>query len=422
MEAQLKAEEADDNGCRSEFGTAAWKIPTSAEVNKPIYADIERYRGLIAEATVSDDALAQKIAQSKDLLSILNKSRPELDSMLPASSGEESAEVENLRLEVSLKLVDLGAKIQEIEQLQTDLVDQIGADSIIKTITSQADDIDTILADKQKVNSLIESLLSKYRESSRIIGDRLLSIPRLFGVVLDKNFEFAAARTQTAESQKREAILNQIDSAIVKYEELLDHVNQGRQFYVDLTAHVTQLDSTTADHLFVRELQRNETSAELRQAIERIANNAASSTSRAQDSHRPPLNRQGSSIPSSSPYALSMGDASHYPTSTGRQNSSSISVPTITDPIMRGKVETMRMTLGLDGSITDSRIQDYVLAAKGDINVAINNYLENPNATFNGAANIPIVNAVPAPYTSSNSNAALAQIAPAPTKKKGWLR
>lgn len=71
IEHQLRTEEANDAKFRQTWGER-WTILPSAEVNKHIKKDVARYRGLLTEATQSDNTLRAKIREHTTILDTVN--------------------------------------------------------------------------------------------------------------------------------------------------------------------------------------------------------------------------------------------------------------------------------------------------------------------------------------------------------------
>ena len=104
--------------------------------------------------------------------------------MVPdASRVENDPAVEEVRLALSLQLVELGSQIQETEQLQTRLVDDTQGDSLADALTAEEGGAEAVVASEERLRKVIEAKLAPHREAARKIDDRLAAIPRLFDQV-----------------------------------------------------------------------------------------------------------------------------------------------------------------------------------------------------------------------------------------------
>ena len=404
--AKLDEEEMKDRQCRAEFGGEKWIVTPSGEFSKSLRHDVARYRSLLTEARNSGVVVQEKLTGAQGPLSILSKTKPELEFMLPSLLAVESdPRVEELRMKLSLQLVDLGSLVQEVESLQANLVEEAHNDSIMHVMGRGGNNMN-----KDKIDDLVKTRLENKYENKIIshMKAKIASINPLFAKVLDTNFDFAASRTQNALTQQRETFLSDIDAAIQTFIDIYQHVEDGAKFYVNLAARCETLRATCEDHIFVRNMQREELATQLRSSassarptpILRSQNSLygndfygdmdtppASSFGISHAGSREERDRTQSYVSAVSSVSGNMdlnnfprkGGVSSVPRSPGRSlDASAAAVPSVSEETNDNAdhIATMRSMLGLDSQVTDAQLNAIIEGAGGDINIAVNHFLE----------------------------------------------
>ena len=370
--ASLTKEEEADAEKRNEYGVEKYNVVPSSDLARPLRDEANRLTSLLAEGRSTDDVVASKLVSAKSGLDLVSKSKEELSAMLPSVTEiDDDPKVEELRLSLSLMLVDLGTSVQAIEKLQLLLVEQVEHDSFVDEL-AKSSDLKSLVSDSKRLEALTNSTIeARYGETIRNIDSKIESIQPAYSRILNANHEFQASRTTNEHTKKREAMLAKIDAGVEQFDQIAYHVQEGAKFYAKLTAKLVGLKDTVDDHVFVRGLERDEKAIEIRKA-DRAASKATAATA--------PIFDDGSAT-------------SPFPEAASAAVVPGVVVPGTTHEPAGGGVASMREMLGMPSS-RDAELEPYLVNAGGDVNVAINHYLEKqaptgppPSASSTSSAN-----------------------------------
>jgi len=410
IESKLSEEEGQDMRARATWG-AKWNATSSAELSMHMRADIERYRTLIKDGQESDEALAQKIEENLSQMEILTYSKSRLDGMFPTSDDVDSnPEVDELRGELAMMLVTLGANLQETEKLQKELAEEASHDTIGTAMANAPGGAHAVASTKANMRNLVSETMEKYDPLVSKIEAKLFEQPELLSSVLEMNQAFRSMRNQSEAMLKREGVIAEIDRAINIYNDLVLYIVEGEKFYVNLLSRIEQLKITALDHTYVRDMQRKELEAILStQAATAVtdsprpsapsapaapAESSATSQSSYPGMNRPGLNRDNSR-PIMQPYAV--GDTSQassqpsapapaYPVSAPSTPASPPAPAFPTEPVTTtsdrpfgAKMSTMKSMLG--DAFSDAQLEGALEGADGDVNRAVNHLLTSTEPT-----------------------------------------
>ncbi|KAH9253183.1 hypothetical protein BASA81_008865 [Batrachochytrium salamandrivorans] len=301
----------------------------SQQLNQNMHHDLTNFSKLLAQAKQSDESLLRRITTE---FTLLNKTKPELDLLLPPSSSPANTpKVEEKRTQLSLVLIKLGQKIVELEQAQIALTEECTTATLLKKLTT--------IESKDRVKSeVLEELNALFSQ----VESKLGTVQAMFSDVLEHNFEFQSMQTEDESRQNQVKFLNSLDSQIGKHRECVNTCREGAKFYAELATQIQQLGEVVEDFCFVRNLEREEAPT-LR-------------------SVPPPPAAVTLSAPPSAPTSIHI-DVTRRPSTAMAPN-----------PV----VAALRNALGVDHSVSDSVLQGYITKANGDVNEAAMAYFENP--------------------------------------------
>jgi len=247
----LNEEEAKDLDARNN-GRAGESKPSSM-LNSTMRSDVRKLSALLVQAAKSDAAVLARIEAAQPFLNLISISREELAQLLPNAreAVESDPRLEPVRTDLGLALVNLGVQVQECEAAQGKLMDETSSATIVAEAISKGE---------SHTDAVVNKAISAFNPLLRSIDDKLSRTGALFMAVLEKNHEFAALRTQNEATRLREAKINDIETAVNKFNELLNNVNEGARFYADFTTRVEQLRIVVNDFCFVRDVERAEVS------------------------------------------------------------------------------------------------------------------------------------------------------------------
>jgi len=379
IERALSEEEARDAAARA-AGQAGGSRPSSL-LNGTMREDARKIRDLLAQAKRSDQAVMQRLAAARAALHVLSLTRDELAAQLPNSSKaiEDDPRVEPVRMELSLALVNLGVQVQECETAQARLIDKAANASVVAEL---------IKSGESQADSVVSACMRGFEPLLRDIDAQLERTGGLFMNVLEKNHEFAALRTQNEVTREREAKLQSLDEAVSKYNELVGHVAEGARFYADLAVRVEQLRLVVNDFCFVRDVERAD--------------------------------------------AARVGPAPQQQQQQQRNDEANAPIAMAYEEAPASPYQRMRDIIGTNAS--DAELSAFLQRANGDLNAAVNAYLE-AGPSSQRAPPPPAAASAPRAASASQAVPAIAVPAPgvpvaqvvgrstssAPGKKKGWF-
>lgn len=197
IDSALRKEEADDAKYRQTWGEK-WTITPSQDINKHLKLDATRYRGLLSEATNSDNTLRNKIKEKSTLLDTVNMPKEGIDLLMPAPGEvDEDPKVEGLRMELSLLLVKLGDSVQDAKKMQEDLKEAVKKDSIVPVLANSPYGVKEIVNNPQRLEQLMDEKMQVHVDViahiTRMVEDQTAQLSRIF----DKNHAFMASRNET---------------------------------------------------------------------------------------------------------------------------------------------------------------------------------------------------------------------------------
>ena len=418
IESLLADEERQDAAARARFPDMGGQ--PSAVLNATMRADVATFRHQITEARRADDVLAAQLRAAAPALELLSKSREQLAGWLPpdgAAEADQDPAVEQARVELSMLLVNLGIKVQELEVAQASLVERAADDSIAKKLTAP-----------DSVQNAMSDAIAQYRGLTGDIEAKLASLNAIFNQVLEKNHAFARMRHQNEASRKREAALIEIEQATSKFTELLRMVSDGSRFYEVMVSRVAQLKVLVDDFCFVRKEERQE--LETAAASRRSPSSSVSVGGAAAD---------GGGF---APVAYSANNW-EPPTIMGTHSQASSTTPAphrspppapalVVDPVLASlpaervaAVDAMRDILALPPSAAVGSLVPFLQKANWDVNEAVNQYIEQgaslppPSASsLSSSSSRPMAVATPVPAQSQAAQPPQQQT----RKKSGWFR
>jgi hypothetical protein len=217
------------------------------------------------------------------------------------------------------------------------------------------------------VNDVIQKAIDNFQPFIQEVDSKLSSINARFNAVLEKNHSFAALRTQNDATKKREKALAALNTAVQKFQELYGQVKEGARFYGDMASQIEQRRVVIQDFCFVRNVERDEF-VQSRAGRPAAASFVDAPTAPILTPPPVPTRPQMQSAVSFSNLTAPHRSAPPPPIAAPAASSSTIS------PAHRQIVQQMKDTLGLYQT-PDDVLVPYVVAANGDLNVAMDKYV-----------------------------------------------
>ncbi|KAG5188686.1 BRO1-like domain-containing protein [Tribonema minus] len=317
VEQALKQEETRDASFRQRFSDTSYDTMSSSTLCADLGKDVEHFRGLWRQARANDAAIMSRLsdAATRDALQLVDRTRDELNAMLPRSSGAGAdsgstsppADTEAL----SATLGDLAALLNEREGLCARLAAAAtGDDAELQRGLRGGDAAAAAEAARGRVEAgaaeHLTVLLLPLPLSHPHIGtnpvlacfasDLMPSPPppppllspqlaalrarqdELLARALTLNEEFQERRAQDAPALARESLMRRLDAGAVAFHSAHAQLSEGVVFYGDLLRQLLRLQQTAEDMIYTRGLQRREMelqSGARREAQDREAADAA---------------------------------------------------------------------------------------------------------------------------------------------------
>lgn len=266
----LDTEKAEDDRCRSKYGTERWNRPPSDQALAKYYKTATDLQGYLNSAGSSDNLIQTKIRENESILRLLTGPDRELERYVPSSrklSMTPAIEKSSSRLRAVLN------DVSRLESKRRRRVEEIRS-------TAKSDDISTALHSEaarlereypmQPVSaSQFEHLFDERLEIYETERDNLSSEQeeqdQLASRIREANKVFVDARRGETEqvTRDRERALQELETGYMRYKEIVNNIEGARKFYNDLANHVTRFRDQVRTAVAQRRQEASELEAEL---------------------------------------------------------------------------------------------------------------------------------------------------------------
>uniref|UniRef100_M4BB69 BRO1 domain-containing protein n=1 Tax=Hyaloperonospora arabidopsidis (strain Emoy2) TaxID=559515 RepID=M4BB69_HYAAE len=272
IESSLSQEEVEDNMCLQNYGEKKWGRPPSSMLDQSFRADIDRYCRLITEAKASDGIVQEKLDENQETLRALSRSKVSLDRELPELQHDNSSCKEDIE-QVSSLLLRLGQLVEEKDQVLHDFRGSFERFSALPALLSED------VLDDASVETALETEKQFFRDH---FEQKVFAIceaeQTLLIDLVEANARFELKKEADYMLRERQKFLQRLNDAVDVFEQLESHVKEGATFYGELSARISQLHQTVADHCSARELEKRELEMNLtadEEMLQRESNDAA---------------------------------------------------------------------------------------------------------------------------------------------------
>ncbi|GIY93121.1 programmed cell death 6-interacting protein [Caerostris extrusa] len=292
----LRDEEDSDSELRSKFGSQ-WVRTPSAKLNAPLKNNLSKYAQMVSTAHSADSIVQDKYEKHKDKIALLCLPEEQLTADLPTGSPVAACPSVD-RLKTLMR--DVESLKSEREMLMGEL-ESAAIDMKAKFLAA--------LSTEGNVNEQalsMETLEQVYGPLQKRIQENLSKQEKLLNEIQIANNEFSKEKNNSSSASKREALLCELAAAHDAYMELLGNLQEGSQFYNNLTEILVNFQNKINDFCFARKTEKEEVVKDLQKDIVTAANqptplapphhNAA-----AQKPSRPPPPKVGGDSSASAP-------------------------------------------------------------------------------------------------------------------------
>ncbi|KAK7208417.1 BRO1-like domain-containing protein [Myxozyma melibiosi] len=274
----LEAERKEDDDMRARYGTSGWRRLTSREAAKEQYARLEQFAAALKTASASDETVRATFRENEQVLRLLSEDPSVIEKYVPSgSSAELSPELEKRLEEMRSKM----AQVSRLEYARRKFVEQVREKATNDDVT------DLVLSESARLEQL--DPLGKIDPSmfEKAFTDRLASLYDADKARVEKeteeqsallvdielanmDFSAAVARSRGDVSTERERALQSLEAGYYKYQELAEHLSEGRKFYNELSGALAQLQDEVSDFVYSRRVQLRDEESELAARFESI--------------------------------------------------------------------------------------------------------------------------------------------------------
>ena len=261
----LRSEAADDDRARLKYGTERWSRPSSKQAGEELYSQSTEIAGYLKSANSSDELVKTKLKEHEAVIQVLSGTDRDLEDYVP-SSGRAQIPPEEVRQAAS-ELRSVLSEISRIESKRKQKAESLRREAKEDDISKKTNpptyprrtDIKSkdsaILAETarlerdhpmQKIEPvqfefLFEARLERYAPSRKMLLSEETSQKELEQHLRQANQAFLLARKgDSASTRAREQALQRLETAYLKYKEILSNLSTGRKFYNDLATIVNR--------------------------------------------------------------------------------------------------------------------------------------------------------------------------------------
>lgn len=266
----LDAEKAEDERCRTKYGTERWNRPSSEQGLSKYFKQSQDLGGFLNSAGSSDNLVQTKIRENEHILRLLTGSDRDLERYVPSSRGltiSQSLEQASGRLRGVLN------DVSRLESKRRRKVDAVKAkaksDDIGPALRAESHRLEREFpmqpVSASQFEHLFEERLEAYEADRENLQLEQEDQDQLSQRIREANRAFNDARKGETEqvTKSRERALQDLEMGYVKYKEIVQNLENGRKFYNDLAGHVSRFRDGVRTAVAQRRQEASELEAEL---------------------------------------------------------------------------------------------------------------------------------------------------------------
>lgn len=268
--ALLDSEKAEDDRCRTKYGTERWhRLPSEQALSKH-YKTASDLQGYLNSAGSSDNLIQTKIRENESVLRLLTGPDRELERYVPSSRKlsmtpvieKSSSHLRGVLNDVSRLESKRRRRIEEIRS-------SAKGDDISGALHSEAARLEREYPMQPVAASQFEHLFEERLEMYEADRDNLVSEQeeqdQLAARIREANRSFVNARRGEIEqvTKDRERALQELETGYMKYKEIVNNIEGARKFYNDLANHVTRFRDQVRAAVAQRRQEASELEAEI---------------------------------------------------------------------------------------------------------------------------------------------------------------
>ncbi|OLL23761.1 pH-response regulator protein palA/RIM20 [Neolecta irregularis DAH-3] len=231
----LADEKTENINLEKQYGTDRWKRANNEELTRLVAKSTE-YKKMLEDAGDSDELVRSRLAEWEDLIALLGGELSDLEAFVPNSkksklSYQTEKAVRRVR-DVMNELSRLEAKRRrDIENVKR----RMDGDNIMPEILLQSKELQRQnpgeVIDTAHFEDLITLHLNRYQPLYKEIKQDTQTQESILQKITDANNEFLESRQSDPQEKNRQDTLQKLETAFLKFKELLSNFSQGLVFY-----------------------------------------------------------------------------------------------------------------------------------------------------------------------------------------------
>ncbi|GAO48459.1 BRO1-domain-containing protein [Saitoella complicata NRRL Y-17804] len=264
----IAAEASEDEQLRAKYGTAHWTRPASASIAGHLFEQGGQYYAILETAAKSDEVIRKKFADWEELIGILGGDSTELQEFIPnVLTQRTSAKSELAAKKVRDNLNELARLERRRRERIEDLKHRARIEDVSRAILAEATRLESedpnARLEPAQFEDFFERRLRRYDDARAQIQEDELELENVLKHVRTANTEFLQSKQSDATTQEREHVLQQFETAYLKWREIGINVEEGRKFYNDLAKALSKFRDECKAFVYERRSQARELESDL---------------------------------------------------------------------------------------------------------------------------------------------------------------
>ena len=214
-----------------------------------MWRDLEVVDNFLSQAKQSDQRVAAEFSANETKFGILTQSRIELEAQLPQNVSSQLLKTESSEL-LRLKYDELNGVLEK----RTALIAEV------QQLPAKTDITNTLLHKhgSETFDSIFDSEIQRVTASKvQELGDLQSKQVELLQAISSANDSFNATKNASDTLLQRQRVLQNISTAAQSYNKLLQHYNEGQNFYAELMAtKIKPLKQRVDDFMLARDMEK----------------------------------------------------------------------------------------------------------------------------------------------------------------------
>ncbi|KPI44089.1 pH-response regulator protein palA/RIM20 [Cyphellophora attinorum] len=271
--ALLDSEREEDDRARERFGTERWRRPPSKVALAKVYQSSVELQNYLNSAASSDSLVQSKIRDNEHIFRIMTGSNRDIEAHIPSSRNVTlTPEIENAAATLRAAINELTRlehrRKRKIEALRSKAANDDISSALLKEASRLEREYPMQPISHVQFESLFERRLGEYAKERESLTSEQEEQDGLIAELEDANSKFLAARQAESTStsgpvKARERALQELETAYLKYKEIINNLDTGRRFYNDLASHVHRFRDQCQKQVASRRVEKSEMESEL---------------------------------------------------------------------------------------------------------------------------------------------------------------